>query len=321
MTMNTNNHTSNMKPPPAPSSTTVGTSKGNNSNSTTNNNNNNNNNNYPRLTTILGAFLETAIHELIYLRSLYPHDAFSPSRYNSIAVHACRHPDVVDYIFDTLNIAVPSIICGLIDKLYLVFYDEESNVVYERYSFEFDVISDMIEDMQYSNNNNISDGRNVQTSVSTKDVGLMIQELERSLRDVLLSIISLDGTDLGRKQGKRNFTDSTTFKICMHTKKLNNNNEDKEKESLNQRQEAYSQRLSTTSSFESCPALKDAIESGKWMRSDPDSYQLQTSSSSNNGIIGHNNTETDCVTITRPLKSMNAPSCGLRMQVMMDFHS
>lgn len=67
-------------------------------------------NNKPRLTSILGLFLETAIHELLYLRSLYPHDAFSQSRHLQIAVHACRHPEVVDYIFDNLKVTVPSIL-------------------------------------------------------------------------------------------------------------------------------------------------------------------------------------------------------------------
>ena len=118
-------------------------------NSNTNNNPTNNittKSKRPRLTSILGSFLETAIHELIYLRSLYPHDAFSPSRHLQIAVHACRHPDVVDYIFHTLNdVAVTSIISGSVDGLYLIFYDEATNVLYERYGFEFDFDFDAVD--------------------------------------------------------------------------------------------------------------------------------------------------------------------------------
>ena len=44
-----------------------------------------------------------------------------------------------------------------------------------------------------------------------------IQELDRSLRDVLLKVVSLNGTDLGRiisKRGQGNFSASATFKLC-----------------------------------------------------------------------------------------------------------
>ena len=48
----------------------------------------------PRLTIILGSFLEVLTHEIIYTRSLYPHDAFSPTRHYGVACHDVMHVDV-----------------------------------------------------------------------------------------------------------------------------------------------------------------------------------------------------------------------------------
>ena len=265
-------------------------------NSNTNNNPTNNittKSKRPRLTSILGSFLETAIHELIYLRSLYPHDAFSPSRHLQIAVHACRHPDVVDYIFHTLNdVAVTSIISGSVDGLYLIFYDEATNVLYERYGFEFDFDFDAVD----------GNGNHNSSKYPKEEVGYIAQELERSLRDVLLSIISLQGTDMGRRMGERNFTDTTTFKLCLHTKKLDGHGGDNGNGEKNGDNDDEN---------EICPELKAAIQSGKWMKSDMDSCQLLSSSSGNVSVRSSKS-------VSRPLKSLNVPSCGLRMQVMID---
>ena len=333
-------HSSKMKPPKNPSD------KANNSTTT---NDNNNARPHTRLTTIIGSFLETAIHELVYLRSLYPFDAFSPNRHLQISVHACRHPQVVDYIFHTLDVAVPSIINGDIDALYLIFYNEDTNQIYERFGFDFDFDARSVD---YNDGNDNGKGKRTNNEMvdksdtekshnrhknETPTVSYIIHELERSLRDVLLSIISLDGTDLGRRTGRRNFPDATTFKLCSHTTATTSN-----------KQNSLSlSKTSTTTSMtnsedvkEYSPELKNAIESGKWMRSDADSCQILSSSSYNlrnqlidSPLLPRNTDDNDAVVVatttttttttdkcvSRPLKSLNVPSCGLRMQVMMDF--
>jgi hypothetical protein len=43
----------------------------------------------------------------------------------------------VDYIFETLQVAVSGIVSGLIDGLYLIFYDAETDILLERYALEF----------------------------------------------------------------------------------------------------------------------------------------------------------------------------------------
>ncbi len=230
-------------------------------------------------------------------------------------MNACRHPAVVDYIYDTLKVAVPSIINGEIDALYLIFLDESTCELYERYSFEFD--SDVMSD----SNNVGTTGGNAKVSSSLnnmpqQDVGYIIQELERSLRDVLLSIMSLEGSDLGRRRGMTTFPDTTTFKICLHTKKSDD--------------EQRATSIAVTSQFDNIndgfgPELKEAIESGKWRKSDSKSYHLHPDVNDrmmddvNRNDDNDNNDNTSQSCISRPLKSFNAPLCGLRMQLVMDF--
>lgn len=280
----------------------------------------------PRLTSILGAFLETAIHELIYLRSLYPHDAFSPSRHLQISVHACRHPSVVNYIFNTLNVAVPSIVNGFIDGLYLIFYDEASGVLFERYGFEFDLCEATSIHEFNGDDGSLFASTSAKTAITSEkeDVAYKVQELERSLRDVLLSIISLDGTNMGRKRGRTNFTDTTTFKICLHTKEIDNDGNNATSQMTPNSASSFD---NNNKNNEFCPELKDAIESGQWLRSDTESCQLSSRIDSNKnttgtettgGIDAFNRSKEIGGCITRPLKSLNAPSCGIKMQVMID---
>jgi len=332
------------------------------------------NTNKPRLTTIIGSFLETAIHELIYTRSLYPHDAFSPSRYLQIAVHACRHPDIVDYIFHTLKVAVPGIITGIVDGLYLIFYDEENGVLLERYGFEFD-LKDVsfaflgMEDDHPNPNNSRSSNNGIDNSgignsgignsskrganssnmqaMQQKDdiIANKIQELERSLRDVMLSIISLEGTQLGRKRGKTNFTGTTTFKLCLHTKHSQNqgngngNGNDHQIMNgvLNHNSDNGSKNDNHTENDESCPELNQALESEAWFRSDAAHCQLSSARKERESTKANNRGGNDDIydmhvdvnedvddnvgCITRPLKSLHSPSCGIKMQVLMEFSS
>lgn len=304
---------------------TMNTSSASSMNTKTPNNptsitNSTNNNTKPRLKSILGSFLETAIHELLYLRSLYPHDAFTPSRHLQIAVHACRHPAVVEYIYDTLKIAVPSIIKGEIDALYLIFWDENTNEVYERFSFEFD--DSILKTKEGVEEKECGDDHG--TNEHHQNLGYVIQELERSLRDVLLSIMSLEGSDLGRKRGMKTFTDSTTFKLCLHTKKNGGSNNMRKERMRRQQEQVHQQQHQSSHHYEEeqsfCPELKEAIESGKWMRSESRSYQLQSFAENNSNIHNQSPNENldEGVCISRPLKSLNAPLCGLRMQLVMD---
>eukprot|EP00979_Chaetoceros_neogracilis_P013233 scaffold3742_cov267-Chaetoceros_neogracile.AAC.5 len=286
----------------------------------------------PRLTTILGSFLEVLTHEILYTRSLYPHDAFSPTRHHGVACHACRHPGVVDYIFDTLKVSVPGIIAGAIEGLYIILYDAQTDEMLERYAVEFqieDTVKMMIENHHRQGGTSNSAGRKQEDGVTSERELLeeKVEQLKRSLRDVLLKITSLDGTDLGRKRGHKPFSSTSTFKLCLRTKKDDDDS------------------VGGQSGMTICPELEGAMREGTWFRSDAESctfpvappdvgnddddnddddggidMNMSSSSGSNQPASGTiSSTMNKVGSLTRPLKSVNVPSCGLQLQLLMEF--
>ncbi len=47
-------------------------------------------------------YCEAAIHEILYLRNIYDRDIFQRERLYGIALHKSRHPDLNQYIADSL---------------------------------------------------------------------------------------------------------------------------------------------------------------------------------------------------------------------------
>ena len=268
----------------------------------------------PRMTTILGSALEVMIHEILYIRSLYPRDAFTSTRHlGGVNCHACRHPAVVDYIYNSLRVAVPAVCSGVADELLLVFYDSEGGSggdrVLERYAFAFDVQSTLeaCEKLQEEGELEV-----------LKLITRRVQDLERSLRNVLLKIISLDGTRLGKK-GRRAYTGTTTFKLCLHTSKAVHGLSEA----------AMSDETKADGSkegehpLEKCAELKSAMMEGKWFCPDQESCGFTDrppgiNSPQDISKIPLNIEEKKHSAFTRPLKSVYVPSCGLRMQLLME---
>lgn len=251
----------------------------------------------PRLTAILGSFLEVIVHEIIYTRTLYPRDAFSPTRHYGVACHACRHPDVVNYIFETLQVAVPGIVSGVIDGMHLVIYDTATDELMERYSMEFQLDETFQAIIQFSSAAH-SEGHDTKEG---REIEQKMQELERSLRDMLLKVVSLEGTNLGSStRGKAGFTftDSTTFKLCLHSAKAS---------------EEESSPPSASNSSRNCLELDEAMKEGKWFRAD--SLSCSFGDSSTPTMMDVDGTKS----LTRPLKSINVHSCGLKAQLFMEF--
>ena len=276
----------------------------------------------PKMSTVLGSFLECITHEIIYTRSLYPHDAFSPTRHYGISCHACRHPKVVEYIVESLSVAVPSVLNGVVDEIRLVFYDDETDEIFEVYSFRFQVdsivqIQSGITNVTHASNGFNSDKQKASFEAAPSELSereeldIKIGELERGLRDVLLRIVSLDGTLMGRKRGTRQFPSSATFKICLHA-----------------RQDSYessnSSSMTTTPTQENqkrqCPELEEALQNGTWFRPDVSTCEF-TKSDRNIAVVEVGTSVNECDTASRSLKSMNIPSCGIAMEVNVELLS
>ena len=161
-----------------------------------------NHQNKKRFTTIIGSALEAMIHEILYSRSLYPRDAFSPSRYLGVQCHACRVKRVVDYIYNTLQIAVPAICVGAVHQVALIIYDGDGpkENVLERFLLQFDLKEETKSEDISATNKNITMDR--------------VGDLERSMRDLLLHII----INMNRgSDNNQSFPGTATFKICVHT--------------------------------------------------------------------------------------------------------
>ena len=274
----------------------------------------------PKLSAILGSFLEVLIHEILYTRSLYPHDAFSPTRHYGVLCHACRHSGVVDYIYDTLKVAIPAIIAGIVEGLYLVFYDEDTDEIYERFALEFqieDFVEIQLESLKQPYGTSANRPNSIDPSTLERHaLHYKIKQLESNLRDVLLRISSLHGTDLGRRRGRSTFSPSTTFKLCLKKIEIGEGRED-----------------------QGCPPeLADALQNGKWFSPDDDlcqfsssnrSFQKPSAEMSDSGQANHadhleNNDNNQCCkrgssVVTRPLKSVDIPSCGLRLQMLYEY--
>lgn len=128
--------------------------------------------------------LEVFIHQLLYVRRIYPRDTFASSRFLETQCHVCRHPGVVSYIQEALEVVVAELLSdGDCDELVVEIYDQVDMTSYEEYYISFD-----------------SDTKTVAP----------IAHVEKDLRDLICSV----GT-VGRVASQR-WPDSVSFKILLH---------------------------------------------------------------------------------------------------------
>ena len=110
-----------------------------------------------------------------------------------------------------------------------------------------------------------------------------------------------------RRGGKNVFTETATFKICLHCIENNKSGDGENAMEENEEDEI----------LKKCPELNEAMQNGKWFQSDRESYEIGGGGGESGGS-GVGGAEKNCSSLTRPLKSVNAPSCGLRMQLLME---
>lgn len=221
----------------------------------------------------------------------------------------------MDYIFDTLKVAVPGIISGTVEGVYIILYDSQTDEMLERYAIDFQID----ETVNIANSNGKSSIQSSTKDTNTRERDLLeekVQQLERALRDVLLKMSSLDGTDLGRRRGHAKFSSSSTFKLCVRTKRQD--------EDAHADVGSLSNQIPMTAI---CPELEGAMKEGTWFRSDAESCSFPSAApaiiddDANMGSIHSNNGDVTnkAGSVTRPLKSVNVPSCGIQLQLLMEF--
>ncbi|XP_076943294.1 DNA polymerase zeta processivity subunit-like [Bidens hawaiensis] len=87
---------------------------------------------------LLIEFLEVAITSIVFLKGIYPTGAFERRRYMNLVVHSARHPQLHRYIHDSLNALLPYIEQGMIERVAVIFFNNDK-VPVEKFVFKVNV--------------------------------------------------------------------------------------------------------------------------------------------------------------------------------------
>jgi hypothetical protein len=147
---------------------------------------------------LLSATLESWAHHMLYVRHVYPRETFGGSSFLGVRCYVARHPGVVSYITNTLKVAVPSLLAGVADEISLIIFDNgdystssTSPSELEKYVLRF------------------SDAQINRTSSDAKIPLVTMQQLERGMRDILLSAHALES-------GRPTLSESVSFRLSLH---------------------------------------------------------------------------------------------------------
>lgn len=218
-----------------------------------------------------------------------------------------------DYISSFLKVAVPSIISGVGDSITLVILEEEvgtgtvgeqqrigTTKTLERFVFQFKMDSAIYgEDTKPKHIALHHDGGNMlpmemQHEAMKRDTELALEaktQMERSMRDCLLQVLSLRG----RRRSKDEKAENLSFKLCLHVA------EEDEK----QQQDGNTAMASST---KQCNELVTALNQGEWFKPEESSCLF---SNVKNGIDNANCSEGSIT----PIRHVRLPSCGLQMKM------
>lgn len=81
-------------------------------------------------------FLGVAMHQILFLRSVYPRATFLPVRAYNYPVRQSRHPKVCDYITDVALAVENEILKGTITAVTVIISSVRTNQPMERYAFD-----------------------------------------------------------------------------------------------------------------------------------------------------------------------------------------
>lgn len=238
-------------------------------------------------------------------------------------------PQVGDYIADFLRVAIPSIVSGAGDDLSLIILEEEvvnrgsggrgggnedrrdvgertgGTKTVERFVFQFQIegVIGSAEGgkLEPKRNNNSVDIEKPQAIAMKHDAELASEaraQLERSMRECLLRVLALRR----RRRRKDEKAENMSFKLCLHVA------EDKKQHEVVDVD--ADEAVGEARSADSCPELMNALQHGEWLQ--PKQSSCLFSSTSNASA------EQNGKGLLRPIKDVNLPSCGMKMQMGME---
>jgi hypothetical protein len=126
--------------------------------------------------------LEMFCHQVLYVRRLYPKESFCTTRFLGVQCYANRHPQVVDYITETVKMAATSLLEGTTNEIGIIIFDQISQCRHEKYTLSF-------------------------SSTPRLTTSSNLHEREQDARELILSVLSLEGVSI------HNWDSSVTFRI------------------------------------------------------------------------------------------------------------
>lgn len=125
---------------PLDQSTAVNVTTATQNNNNTNNGNNNNSRSLPNthsaLTLSLTSFLTVTIHQILFLRSVYPRATFLPVRAYNYPVRQSRHPRVCTWISDAATAIQMELMRSTTAAASVVIYSVRTKQPLEKYTFD-----------------------------------------------------------------------------------------------------------------------------------------------------------------------------------------
>nr|CAI5836984.1 unnamed protein product [Callosobruchus analis] len=135
-------------------------------------------------TDILCEFFEVAIHNILYVRKLYPASIFTVKKKFGIPVYQCIHPQVNEYILNSLKAVSFHLKRNHLKQLFICIHKQ--NILFEKYVFE------------------------VLATKNVVDSDALLIEFERSLRNLMLNLFT-------SQQYVDELPEETTFSVRLQT--------------------------------------------------------------------------------------------------------
>eukprot|EP00550_Attheya_septentrionalis_P000980 CAMPEP_0198293448 /NCGR_PEP_ID=MMETSP1449-20131203/17327_1 /TAXON_ID=420275 /ORGANISM="Attheya septentrionalis, Strain CCMP2084" /LENGTH=282 /DNA_ID=CAMNT_0043993037 /DNA_START=123 /DNA_END=968 /DNA_ORIENTATION=- len=254
--------------------------------------------------------LEMVLHLMLYQSGLYPKSGYMKTKYGGAHCWVHRMPDVVSYIGETLQTAVPALLSSSQNTtttnhpttLSLIFLDVPSDkggdepilsfppnngrtnndddiaVPQEEYAFQ---LSSMLTDHSEPSGSNTNN-----TPKTKEEVDQMLLQLEKKMRDLMIRILGLSIPP------KRMWSPRAYFKITLTLSSPND-----------------ATTNATINNDAGLESLDQSLQDGTWLPSEPPPPPIQVDNESQS-------IEEQPRKMVRPLTSMRVPSCGFRVQLL-----
>ncbi|XP_018562641.1 mitotic spindle assembly checkpoint protein MAD2B [Anoplophora glabripennis] len=132
---------------------------------------------------ILCEFFEVILHNVLYIRKLYPETIFVPKKKYGVVVYQSVHPDLNEYINQCLRAVAFHAKNNKLKRLFVCFHDD---VIFEKYVFEVLELTNFVESDPF------------------------LVDLEQSLRDFMLKLHS-------SQNYLEDLSDNATFSVRIET--------------------------------------------------------------------------------------------------------